>query len=265
MADFLLRAGLGGIGVALVAAPAGCFVVWRRMVFFGAALAHSALLGVALGLILGIDVTLGALIICVLVALSMALIARDHRLADDTFLGIISHAALALALVVVASSGGLRVELLSFLFGDILAVSLSDLVWIWGGGAIVLAVLAVLWKPLLAMTVHEDLAAVEGVPVTIVRIAFLLVVALVTAVALKIVGALLIVALLIVPAATARRFAVTPESMAALAAAIGVVSVLAGLAASVWWDAPAGPAIVLAASALFAFTLPVPRLLRLRR
>lgn len=262
MFDFLLRAAAGGVGVALVAGPVGCFVVWRRMVFFGAAMAHTALLGVALGLVLGIGVTPGAMIVCGITAVAVALLSRDKRLSDDTVLGVVAHAALALGLVVVAASGGMRVELLGFLFGDILAVSAADLAWVWGGGAVVLGVLVWLWRPLLALTVHEELAAVEGVPVTAVRVMFLLSVAVVTAAALKVVGGLLIVSLLIIPAAAARRLAATPEAMAVWAAGLGVVSVFAGLGTSILWDAPAGPAIVLSASVLFVASLASPRLLR---
>ena len=265
MADFLVRAAVGGIGVALVAGPVGCFIVWRRMVYFGSALSHAALLGVALGLLTGAGVTPAAIAVCAAVAIAYALLSRRRSLADDTVLGIVAHAALALGLVVVAAMDGLRVELLSFLFGDILAVSDADLWWIWGGAAAALAVLAVLWRPLLAMTVHEELAAVEGVRTAVVRVAFLLAAAVVTAVALKIVGSLLIVSLMIIPAATARRFAATPEAMAVVAAVAGVAAVLTGLEASVLWDAPAGPAIVLAATALFVASGVVPARLRRRR
>jgi len=262
MFDFLLRALAAGVGVALVAGPVGCFVVWRRMVFFGAAMAHTALLGVALGLVLGIGVTPAAMIVCGLAAVAVAGLSSDLRLSDDTVLGVVAHAALALGLVVVAASGGMRIELLGFLFGDILAVSAADLAWIWGAGAVVLGLLVWLWRPLLALTVHEELAAVEGVPVAAVRVVFLLAVAVVTAAALKVVGGLLIVSLLIIPAAAARRLAETPETMAVWAAALGVVSVFAGLGASLLWDTPAGPAIVLAASVLFVASLGVPSLLR---
>ena len=258
MYDFLWRALAGGIGVAIVAGPVGSLILWRRMVVFGSALSHSALLGVVLGLALDIGVTAGARLVCFAVALLFVALRRDPRVSDDAVLGIVAHAALALGLVLLVYVSDVSSELLGFLFGDILAVAPADLWWIWGGGAVVLAVLAVIWRPLLAMTVHEELAAVEGVPVAAVRLAFLFAVALVTAVALKIVGALLIISLLIIPAATARRLTRTPEAMAAAASALGVVAVLAGLGASLLWDAPASPAIVLAAALLFALSVAVP-------
>lgn len=262
MPDFFLRALLGGIGVALVTGPVGCFILWRRMVVFGAALSHSALLGVVLGLALNIGVTPGALIVCMAVALGFLALSQDARVSADAVLNIVAHAALALGLLLLTLVSDVSSDLLGFLFGDILAVAPADLAWIWGGGALVLLTLAVIWRPLLAMTVHEELAAVEGMPVARVRVAFLLLVALVTAVALKIVGALLIIALLVIPAATARRLSHTPEAMAVLAAAVGVLSVLAGLWASMLWDVPASPAIVLAASLFFVLSLGARRIAR---
>lgn len=262
MHDFFLRALLGGVGVALITGPIGCFILWRRMVVFGAALSHSALLGVVLGLWLGIGVTPGALIVCVGVALAFLALSRDARVSEDAVLNIVAHAALALGLIALTLLSSITGELLGFLFGDILAVSLGDLIWIWGGGAAVLVALVAIWRPLLTMTVHEELAAVEGLPVAALRIAFLLLVSVVTAVALKIVGALLIIALLVIPAAAARRLSTTPETMAVTAAGVGVVSVVIGLWSSLWWDLPASPAIVLAATLLFGFSLAAGRPLR---
>ena len=262
MQDFFVRALLGGVGVALVTGPVGCFILWRRMVVFGAALSHSALLGVVLGLGLGIGVTPGALIVCVGVALAFLALSRDGRVSEDAVLNIVAHAALALGLIFLTLFSSITGELLGFLFGDILAVSSADLGWIWGGGAVVLAVLIAIWRPMLSVTVHEELAAVEGLPVQALRVVFLLLVSVVTAVALKIVGALLIIALLVIPAAAARRVSTTPESMAITAAGVGVVAVVIGLWSSLWWDLPASPAIVLAATILFAGSLVIGRPLR---
>ena len=259
MAEFLIRALLAGVGVAVVAGPVGCFVVWRRMVFFGAAMAHTALLGVALGVVLGIGVTPAAMLVCAAAAAVVAILSADRRLPDESILGVVAHGALALALVVIAASGGLRFEVLAFLFGDILAVTTADLIWIWVCGAAVLALLAVLWRPLLALTIHDELAAVEDVPVAAVRVIFLLAVAVVTAASLKVVGGLLIVSMLIIPAAAARRLSSTPEAMAVWAAILGVIAVFAGLTASIVWDAPAGPAIVLAAVLLFVAGFAAPQ------
>jgi zinc transport system permease protein len=210
MDDFLLRAFAAGIGVSLVAGALGCFVVWRRMAYFGDALSHSALLGVTLGLVLGLDLNLGIIAACTLFALLLVALQRQQTLAGDTLLGILAHSALALGLVAIAVFDTPRVDLLAYLFGDILAVGRHDLYWIYGGGTLVLVGLAGLWRWLLALSVDEDLARVEGVPVGAVRLALMLLIAIVIAAAVKIVGVLLITSLLIIPAATARRFARSP-------------------------------------------------------
>ncbi len=252
MDDFVWRAVLGGLGLAAVAGPLGSFVVWRRMAFFGDALAHSALLGIAIGFLLKIDLTLGVVAVCVLLALLLMVVQRQTHLPGDTILGIFAHSSLAFGLVVVSFLDRLRVDLISFLFGDILAITPLDLAWIYGGGAVILLALARLWQPMLSLTVHEDLARVEGVPADKARLAFVLLLALVIAIAMKIVGVLLITALLIVPAAAARNFARSPEQMALLAAVLGAVAVAAGMSASLAFDTPSGPSVVAAAAILFA-------------
>lgn len=259
MDEFLLRALLAGIGVALAAGPLGVFVVWRRMAYFGEALSHSALLGVALGVLLdrmgtAIPFNLVILIVCLIMAGLIAMLHSRATLATDTALGIISHAALALGLVIVTMMGGLRFDLMGILFGDVLASNWHDVAWIFAGGSSVLLVLAWLWKPLLNVTVHEGLAHVDGVPVARVRIIFMLLVALCVATAFKIVGALLITALMIIPAAAARPLVKTPLQMVFMACGLGVLSVVLGLIASFQWDLPSGPAIVLVAALIFMVT-----------
>ncbi|MCH8074425.1 MAG: metal ABC transporter permease [SAR324 cluster bacterium] len=249
---FMLRALAGGIGIALVAGPLGCFVVWRRMAYFGDALAHGALLGVALGFALEVDPNLTTLAAFVLFALILTGLQGRQELATDTLLGILSHGALAMGLVAVSFMDPLRVDLMGYLLGDILSVSVVDLAWIFGGGALVLVVLAALWTNLLTMAVHEELARAEGVPVAAMRLVLMMLMSVVILLAMKIVGILLITALLIVPAATARHFARTPETMALLAAMFGGMAVLGGLFASLTWDTPSGPSIVAAAVLLFS-------------
>jgi len=251
MDDFLLRALLAGLGVALVAGPLGAFVVWRKMAYFGDTLAHAALLGVALGFLLDFNTNLGVVVVCALLALLLVAIQQKQRLANDTLLGILSHSTLSMGLIALAFMETLRIDLMSYLFGDILAVSNTDLYWIYGCAIVALTVLVLIWRPLLAITVHEELAQVEGVPVTQVKLALMLLIAIVIAVAMKVVGILLITSLLIIPAATSRTFARNPEQMAVLAALIGCIAVSGGLLASLEWDLPAGPAIVVSAAILF--------------
>lgn len=249
--DFLWRALLGGLGVALVAGPLGCFVVWRRMSYFGDTLAHSALLGVALGTLFQLDLNLGIALVCVGISLILTLLARQRSLATDTLLGILSHSTLAIGLVAISFLGRVQVDLNGYLFGDLLAISRSDLAWIGGGAALVLMILWRCWNALLMATIHEELAKVEGLPVERLRLLLMVMFSLVIAVSMKIVGVLLITALLIIPAATARPFANSPERMALLAAALGVLSVFAGLWMSWITDVPAGPAVVVSAFVLF--------------
>lgn len=258
MDEFVIRALLAGGGIALLAGPLGSFVVWRRMAYFGDTLAHSALLGVTLGFLLGVNPMIGVMVVCVTLALALVALQRRRNLAADTLLGILSHGSLSLGLVALAFLETLRVDLMAYLFGDILSVTDGDLMAIYSGGAVALTGLALLWRRLLAVTVDEDLARVEGMPVDALRLAFMLLIALVIAIAMKIVGILLITSLLIIPAASARRFARTPEGMAVLASVLGILAVAAGLLASLNWDLPGGPSVVVAAAALFLLGSLVP-------
>jgi zinc transport system permease protein len=255
MDEFLVRALLASLGVAAVAGPLGSFVVWRRMAYFGDTLSHSALLGVTLGFLLGVDPTIGIIGICAAVALLLALGQRQSVLASDTLLGILSHGALSLGLVSLAFMETLRVDLIGYLLGDVLSVTWNDIAIVYIGGVGVLGILVWLWRPLLAITVHEDLARVEGVPVRKVQVAFMMIIAVTIAIAMKVVGILLITSLLIIPAAAARALAKTPEQMAVVASLAGMLAVLGGLAGSFQWDLPSGPAIVTAAGILFAVSL----------
>jgi zinc transport system permease protein len=262
--DFLIRAALAGIGTAILAAPLGCFVVWRRMAYFGETIAYSGLLGVALGILLGIDLTLGAAATSIAMALLLTGFQGQRAIPYDTLLGILAHTALAAGLIAAAFVGGARLDLVGYLFGDILAVSKQDLAWIWGGAAAVLGALAWLWRPLLAITVNEDLAAAEGVPVRRVETVFIILIAVTVALAMKVIGILLITSLMIFPTAVARPFSKTPEQMAALAGVAASAAVLGGLYLSLKADTPAGPSIVAALAALF-FCAAVPALALTRR
>ncbi|MBC8338734.1 MAG: metal ABC transporter permease [Alphaproteobacteria bacterium] len=251
MDDFLLRALIAGFGVAAVAGPLGAFVVWRRMAFFGGTLSHSALLGVALGFLLGINLNIGIFTVCAVVAVLLVSLSRPSGLSNDTLLGILAHASLAFGLIAMSFMENQRIDLMGYLFGDVLATTEADIVLIYVGGALVAGVLAVLWRPLLAATVNEELALVEGVPVRAVNLGYMLLLAVIVALAMKVVGILLVTSLIIIPAAAARRFASTPEQMAGLAALAGCVAVAGGLWGSMQLDTPSGPSIVAAAFVLF--------------
>ncbi len=251
MDDFMIRSLAAGVGVALAAGPLGSFVVWRRMAFFGDALSHSALLGVVFGMILGINHTIGIVILAVLFSFFIAQMQRQKYYSTDTILGIMAHGSLAFGLVAISLQDGATVNLMGFLFGDILATSMLDIIWIYAGLAVTLGVMFYIWRPLLLSTINADLAKVEGGNVDRVRFGFMLMISLLVALSIKIVGILLVTSLLVIPAAAARNFSNTPEKMAIMASLIGALSVVLGLFASLQYDIPSGPAIVVAAVILF--------------
>ncbi|MGI9421176.1 MAG: metal ABC transporter permease [Geminicoccaceae bacterium] len=248
--DFLVRALLAGIGVALIAGPLGCFVVWRRMAYFGDASAHAALLGVALALLSELPVLVGVLVVTLAMAAGTAALASG-RYAMDTMLGVAAHAGLAAGLVALSLVEGVRVDLMAYLFGDVLAVSVTDLAVIWGGAVIIGLLLWHFWRDLLNATLNEELAVAEGGHPKLYRLLLNLLLAFLIAVAMKIVGVLLITAMLIIPAAAARPLARTPEGMAGLAASIGMIAVALGLQGSITFDTPTGPSMALAAALAF--------------
>lgn len=255
MDDFLVRALIAGIGVALIAGPLGCFVIWRRMAYLGDTIAHSALLGVSLAVLLDINLIFGVFLSAFSIALLLLILERKKTLSSDALLGILSHSSLAIGLVGISFLAAGQGNLMGYLFGEILAVSIEDIIIIYAGGAAILCVLLYFWKTLLADTASPELAAAEGMNPALARIVFMLMIAALIALTMKIIGILLITALLIIPAATARRFASSPEHMAVLAIVIGISSVIAGLLSSLQLDTPASPSIVVAAFALFIISL----------
>ena len=259
--SFLVRAELAGLGLALAAGPLGCFVVWRRMAYFGDATAHAAILGVALALAFSVSVFSGTLGVALLMALTISTLA-GRGWAMDTMLGVLAHSALAFGLVAVSFLQGVRVDLQAYLFGDILAVSLRDLAFVWGGAALVTALLVWRWSALLTATLNEDLAHASGINPGRERLVLTLALALVVALAIKVVGALLIAAMLLIPAATARSLARTPEAMALWSVAIGGLAALGGLQLSLRLDTPAGPSIVAVAAGLFMVSVLLTPVLR---
>lgn len=258
---FFARALLAGCGVALAAGPLGCFVVWRRLAYFGDALAHSALLGVALAFLLEVPMALAVFAGGAGAAMALLLVQRRAGLSSDAVLGLLAHAALALGLVCLALMPWVQVDLLALLFGDVLAVSAAEVWGIFAAAAAALLVLSKLWRPLVALSLNRELAQAEGMRPARADAAFILLLALLIALAMKVVGVLLITALLIIPAATVRRFAGGPEAMAVMASLAGMAAVVGGLFASLAWDTPAGPSVVCAALLLFLLSL-LPRRMR---
>ncbi len=255
MFEIIFPAWLTGILLSFITAPLGAFVVWRKMSYFGDTLAHSALLGVALGIFLDINPYLSILVLTVLLAVAMVWLESNSQFSVDTILGIIAHSCLSLGVVTVGLLQNVRVDLMGYLFGDLLAVNYEDALFIGIGVIIVLAALIYYWKPLISTTVSPELAQVEGINIRRMRFLLMIMTALTIALSMKFVGALIITSLLIIPAATARRFSRTPESMATTAVIISMLAVSMGLALSAFYNTAAGPSVVICASFLFLLSL----------
>lgn len=256
--DFILRATIAGLAVALATGVLGCFVIWRKMAYFGDALSHASILGVAGGLALGMSSFSGVLVIALVMSLLLYLLNRQWY-ATDTILGVLSHSALAFGLIATNLMSGYRISLDALLFGDILAVSWRDLWVIWGGAVLVVGVIALRWSRLISVTVGQDLAASVGINARKEQLFLTLTLALTIAISVKVVGALLVTAFLIIPAATARRLAQTPEQMATISVGVGTIAVLTGMSVSYEFDTLAGPTMVASAAVLFAIVQLIPR------
>ncbi|KMW74804.1 high-affinity zinc transporter membrane component [Photorhabdus luminescens subsp. luminescens] len=255
MIELLFPGWLAGVLLSIAAGPLGSFVVWRRMSYFGDTLAHASLLGVAFGLLLNISPFYAIIAVTLILAIMLVWLEKRPQLAIDTLLGIMAHSALSLGLVVVSLMSNVRVDLMAYLFGDLLSVTYEDIWLIAIGVAIVTTLLFWQWNALLSITVSQEMAFVDGIKIQRLRVLLMLVTALTIGLAMKFVGALIITSLLIIPAATARRFARTPEQMAGIAIAVGMLAVTGGLAFSAIYDTPAGPSVVLCASVMFIISL----------
>ena len=253
--DFLIRALIAGIGIALVAGPLGCFVVWRRLSFFGDTLAHSALLVVLLSISFNINISITIFVVSSLVALLLLRLEKTTYLAGDSLLGLISHSSLAIGLLILGFISFIRFDIMGILFGDILSVNTNDLLVIWIGGALILFVLWFIWKPLFASTVNYDLAEAEGMKPERVNTIFTILLAALIAISIKMVGILLITGLLIIPTAMARNLSNNPRQMVILSIVGGLLSVFIGLYASFEINTSSGPSIVSVALILFILSL----------
>lgn len=255
MEEFILRALLGGMCVAIVCGPLGCLIVWQRMTYFGAALSHAALLGVALGLVFNLNLQLSILALCITVSLLLLAMERNSNITSDTALGIIAHSTLAVGILVLTLIPSIRLDLMGYLFGDILSIRWTDVYWVLLGGVAILFALSRIWKPLLSLIVQRDLALVDGVNEQKIRLIFLILLSVVITISMQLIGILLVISLLIIPAACASRYSSSPEQMAWLSSLIGIISVASGMGLSLTWDTPAGPSIVTCASVIYLVSM----------
>lgn len=244
MMDLLLYPVLAGLLIALVGGPLGSFVIWQRMAYVGESIAHSALLGVAIGIWFDLNITVMVIIVCCCLALLLNHAQKFLRLSLNTVLAIMAHTSLAAGLVIISLVPNFRLDINSFLFGDLLAIAKQDLIVMAFMVALLLIFLVVYWRKLVSLSANEELASVEGINTQALQLLLNLALALLVAVGIKMVGVLLIVSLLIIPAATSRKWVSSPEGMAILASVVGLCCVLAGLSVSYMADTPAGPTIV---------------------
>ena len=253
--DFFLRALFAGIGVAFVTGPLGCFVIWRRLSYFGDTLAHSALLGVTIAYSLEFNIAFSVFITSSLIALILVQLQNKTNLPGDALLGLLAHSSLAVGLVVIGFLTFIRFDIMGLLFGDILAVTVNDIYIIWFGGGLILLILKLIWKPLFASTVNYELAEAEGLNPDRAKAIFTILMAAIIAISIKMVGLLLITGMLIIPAAMARNISDSPLKMVTYSIIGGLLSVLIGLFTSLEFNTPSGPSIVAAALFLFILSL----------
>ena len=260
--DFIVRAFAAGIGLALVTGPLGCFIVWRRLSYFGDTIAHSALLGVTIAYAMNFNLIIAVFVVSCLLAISLLFLQRRTSLPDDALLGLLAHSVLAIGLVLLGILSFIRIDLMGLLFGDILSVNFTDVLFVWIGGGVVLTILILIWRPLFAGTVNLELAKAEGLNPDLATTIFTLLIASVIAISIKIVGILLITGLLIIPAAASRNLSSTPIQMAIISSVIGVCSVVIGLQTSMIWNTSTGPTILVITLGVFIITLlPLKKLL----
>ena len=260
--DFIIRAFVSGIGLALITGPLGCFIIWRRLSYFGDTIAHSALLGVVIAYAMNFNLIIAVFAVSCFIALSLLFLQKRTNLPDDALLGLLAHSVLAIGLVLLGILSFIRIDLMGLLFGDILSVNITDVLFIWIGGSFVLIVLILIWRPLFAATVNLELAKAEGLNADLANAIFTILIASVIAISIKIVGILLITGLLIIPAAASRNLSSTPIQMAIISSVIGLVSVVLGLQTSMIWNSPTGPTILAIALGVFILTLiPLKKLL----
>ena len=253
--DFFIRALIAGIGIAIVVGPLGCFVIWRRLSYFGDTLSHSALLGVTLAYSFSLNISLSVFIVSAVVALLLINLQKRTKLAGDSLLGLLAHSTLAIGLVLIGFLSYIRFDLMGLLFGDILAVTIEDIALVWVGGFVILGILYFIWKSLFSATVNYDLSAAEGMKPEVSNFIFTLLLAGVIAISIKMIGALLITGLLLIPAATARNISNSPNQMVYLATLVGIISVIAGLFTSLELNTSSGPTIIVVALILFIISL----------
>lgn len=265
MFELVLPPLIVGIALCFITGPLGSFVVWRKMSYFGDTLSHAALLGIAFGFLLNINPFYAVIFITIILAIALVFLESQQRLAIDTLLGILAHSSLSLGVIVISLMKNIRVDLMGYLFGDLLSITFTDIYFMIAGIIIVGTILVFNWNNFVYVTISEELAFSNGINIVKNKLLLTLMLALTIGLAMKFVGALIITSLLIIPAATARFYARTPEQMAFIAVLLGSISVIGGLTFSVFYDTPTGPSVVVVNACLFICSLISARLFNMNR
>jgi zinc transport system permease protein len=249
-ADFMRLAFATGAVVGVLAPAVGFFLVQRRMSLIGDGIGHAAFAGVAAGYLLDVSPVATALAASVLAAVGIEWLRSRHRAAGDQALALVFYTGIAAGVVLVSAAGALNANLFAFLFGSILTVTASDLALIASLGAAGLALVAILYRGLVAVSLDPEGARVSGLPVGLLNVVLAGLAGVTIAVSMRVVGILLIAALMVLPVIAAGRLAWSIRSTLVLSMAIGLASVLAGLTISYYADLAPGGAIVLLAAAV---------------
>ena len=266
--------------LAVIAGPVGCLIVWRRMAYFGDAIAHSALLGVAVGLFIGFAPNIGVALISAFFAVLLVYLQHRRKLSIDTLLGILAHGALALGLLLVFWSAvetghGVHNEaehkidphqlLETYLLGSLENISMYQNISLIIGASVIGVILKLIWEPLILMTLNMDLARAEGVPTLRLQYIMMGIMTSLVVMGMQITGVLFISSLLIIPAAAARQISTTPEKMIIWAIIFAFSGVSIGYLASKLADLPPGPAIISTITTIFIISLLISIFLRRKR
>ncbi|TES56685.1 metal ABC transporter permease [Halalkalibacterium halodurans] len=250
--SYLQQALTAAILVGILCGVIGCFIILRGMALMGDAISHAVLPGVVIAYMIGASFFIGAVITGVITALAIGYVSQNSRVKEDSAIGILFTAAFALGIVLITGMRGTGVDLWHILFGNVLAVSRTDLWVTLGIGLFVLLIIILFYRPLLLSTFDPVMAQATGIPVQMIHYLLMLLLSLVTVAALQTVGIVLVVAMLITPGATAYLLTNRLPVMLCLAAMFGVISAIAGIYFSVIYDVASGASIVLVASTLFA-------------
>jgi zinc transport system permease protein len=253
--QFMINAVFAGVVIAVIASVSGSFMVLRRYSLMTETLAHSALVGVAIGIISGLSPMWMAVAVALISAWSIEYLRSFYHLYSDAILAVFLSASLALAIVIVSLAGAFNSSLFSYLFGSILSVGSDDVFIIVGFGLIAMSLIAYFYKELYFIAFDEEVAQVSGIPVKSLNFMMVSIVAVIIALSIQIVGTLLIGALMVMPTVAALRFRQGFAKTILLAVAFAVFSVLAGMLLSFYLSLPSGATIVLCVLSIFIISL----------